>query len=103
MANQISNRLSKKTEQERWRINSSSQKRTPFMGADLFFLVISQRYEVGPIILTTNKPFKKWAEIFNNDSTQTSAVLDRLLHYAETVVIEGKSYRMKDQCVEPLT
>lgn len=73
------------------------------MGADLLFQVISQRYEVGPIILTTNKPFKKWAEIFNNDSTLTSAVLDRLLHHAETVVIEGKSYRMKDQCVEPLT
>ena len=72
------------------------------MGADLLFQVISQRYEVGPIILTTNKPFKKWAEIFNNDSTLTSAVLDRLLHHAETVVIEGKSYRMKDQCVEPL-
>lgn len=72
------------------------------MGADLLFQVISQRYEVGPIILTTNKPFKKWAEIFNNDSTLTSAVLDRLLHHAETVVIEGKSYRMKDQSVEPL-
>lgn len=66
-------------------------------GADLLFQVISQRYEKGPIILTTNKPFKKWPEIFNNDSTLTSAVLDRLLHHAETVVVEGKSYRMKDQ------
>lgn len=66
-------------------------------GADLLFQVISQRYEKGPIILTTNKPFKKWPDIFNNDSTLTSAVLDRLLHHAETVVVEGKSYRMKDQ------
>lgn len=66
-------------------------------GADLLFQVISQRYEKGSIILTTNKPFKKWPEIFYNDSTLTSAVLDRLLHHAETVVIEGKSYRMKDQ------
>jgi DNA replication protein DnaC len=66
-------------------------------GADLLFQVISQRYEHGSIVLTTNKPFKKWPEIFNNDSTLTSAVLDRLLHHAETVVIEGKSYRMKDQ------
>jgi DNA replication protein DnaC len=41
--------------------------------------------------------FKKWAEIFNNDATLTSALLDRLLHHAETVLIEGKSYRMKDQ------
>jgi len=66
-------------------------------GADLLFQVISQRYEHGSIILSTNKPFKKWPEIFNNDSTLTSAVLDRLLHHAETVTITGTSYRMKDQ------
>jgi DNA replication protein DnaC len=66
-------------------------------GADLLFQVISKRYERGPIILTTNKQFKKWPEIFSNDSTLTSAVLDRLLHHAETVVIEGPSYRMKDR------
>jgi DNA replication protein DnaC len=66
-------------------------------GADLLFQVISQRYERGSIILTTNKPFKQWPSIFNNDSTITSAVLDRLLHHAEAVVIEGPSYRMKDQ------
>ena len=66
-------------------------------GADLLFQVISQRYERGSIILTTNKPFKQWPSIFNNDSTITSAVLDRLLHHAETVVIEGTSFRMKDQ------
>jgi len=66
-------------------------------GADLLFQVISQRYERGSIVLTTNKPFKQWATIFNNDSTLASAVLDRLLHHAETVVIEGTSFRMKDQ------
>jgi DNA replication protein DnaC len=66
-------------------------------GADLLFQVISQRYERGSIILTTNKPFKQWAAIFNNDSTIASAVLDRLLHHAETVIIEGSSFRMKDQ------
>jgi len=66
-------------------------------GADLLFQVISQRYERGAIILTTNKPFKQWPSIFNNDSTLAAAVLDRLLHHAETVVIEGPSYRMKDQ------
>jgi DNA replication protein DnaC len=69
-------------------------------GADMLFQVISQRYEHGSIILTTNKQFKKWPEIFGNDSTLTSAVLDRLLHHAETVVIEGKSYRMKDKIEE---
>ncbi len=66
-------------------------------GGDLLFQVISQRYERGSIILSTNKPFKKWPEIFNNDSTLTAAVLDRLLHHAEPVLVEGKSYRMKDQ------
>jgi DNA replication protein DnaC len=66
-------------------------------GADLLFQVISQRYECGSIVLTTNKPFKQWASIFNNDSTIASAVLDRLLHHAETVLLEGTSYRMKDQ------
>jgi DNA replication protein DnaC len=69
-------------------------------GADLLFQVISQRYERGSIALTTNKPFKQWASIFNNDSTIASAVLDRLLHHAETVVIEAASYRMKDQASE---
>ena len=69
-------------------------------GADLLFQIISQRYECGSIVLTTNKVFKHWPSIFNNDATLTSAILDRILHHAETVVIEGKSYRMKDR-VEP--
>lgn len=65
-------------------------------GADLLFQVISQRYERGSIVLTTNKPYKNWASIFNNDSTIASAVLDRLLHHADTVLLHGSSYRMKD-------
>ena len=69
--------------------------------ADLLFQVISQRYEQGSILLTTNQPYKHWPKIFNNDSTLTSAVLDRLLHHAETVIVEGKSYRMKDQIETP--
>jgi DNA replication protein DnaC len=70
-------------------------------GADLLFQVVSQRYERGSMILTTNEPFKNWAKIFNHDSTLTSAVLDRLLHHAEVVTIEGKSYRMRDQIDPP--
>ena len=66
-------------------------------GADLLFQVISARYERGSIILTTNKAFNQWPAIFNGDSTITSAVLDRLLHHGEVVVIEGSSYRMKDR------
>lgn len=64
-------------------------------GADLLFQIISQRYEQGSIIITSNRAYKHWPQIFNNDSTLTSAMLDRLLHHAETIVIEGKSYRMK--------
>jgi len=66
-------------------------------GADLLFQIISQRYERGPIVITSNRAYKYWPAIFNNDSTLTSALLDRLLHHAQTIVIEGKSYRMKDQ------
>ena len=69
-------------------------------GADLLFQTISQRYERGSIILTTNKVYKNWPSIFNNDSTLTSAILDRVLHHADTVVIEGRSYRTKDR-IEP--
>lgn len=69
-------------------------------GADLLFQIISLRYEQGSLIITSNRAFKHWPQIFNNDSTLTSALLDRLLHHAETVLIEGKSYRMKGQ-IEP--
>ena len=69
-------------------------------GADLLFQVISARYEHGSILITSNRAFKDWPKIFNNDSTLTAALLDRLLPHAETVVIEGKSYRMKGK-LEP--
>jgi DNA replication protein DnaC len=65
-------------------------------GADGLFQVISQRYERGSTVITTNRAFKHWPEIFNNDSTLTSALLDRLLHHAESLVIEGRSYRMRE-------
>ena len=64
--------------------------------ADGLFQVISQRYERGSTVITTNRAFKQWPEIVNNDSTLTSALLDRLLHHAESMVIEGPSYRMRD-------
>ena len=69
-------------------------------GADLLFQVLSQRYETGSTIVTTNQAYKNWAKMFNNDAILTSAVLDRLLHHAETITLEGKSYRMKDQIEE---
>lgn len=71
------------------------------LGADLLFQVFSSRYEKGSTVITTNKAFKHWPSIFNNDAMITSAVLDRILHHAETVIIEGPSYRMKDRTSQP--
>jgi DNA replication protein DnaC len=62
-------------------------------GAELLFQVITKRYERGSIIVTTNIAFKDWPRIFAGDATMTSALLDRLLHHAQPVVIEGESYR----------
>lgn len=66
-------------------------------GADCLFQIISHRYERGATAITTNRIYKHWAGIFDKDAVLTSALLDRLLHHAETVIIEGKSYRSKDQ------
>lgn len=68
-------------------------------GANLLFQVISHRYERGSMIITSNRTYKHWMKIFDNDATLTSAILDRLLHHSETNLIEGPSYRMKDQLV----
>jgi DNA replication protein DnaC len=69
-------------------------------GADLLFQIISQRYERAPIVITTNRAYKHWPQIFNNDSTLTSAILDRVHHHVDTIVIEGKSFRTKEAIEE---
>lgn len=71
-------------------------------GADLLFQVISGRYERGSILLTTNRPFAQWGKIFNNDNTVAAAVVDRLLHHAEVISIEGKSHRTKGDAPEQM-
>src|SRR3982074_3367689 len=58
-------------------------------GAELLFQVITKRYEHGSIIITTNIAFRDWPRIFAGDATMTSALLDRLLHHAQPVLIEG--------------
>ena len=63
--------------------------------ADLLFEIISQRYENKPTIVTTNRPFSEWGEIFPNAACVVSLV-DRLVHHAEIIVFEGESYRMKE-------
>jgi DNA replication protein DnaC len=73
-------------------------------GANLFFQLINARYERGALILTGNRGFGEWAEIFG-DPVVASALLDRLLHHAIVIAIEGNSYRLRehaDLVPEPL-
>lgn len=63
--------------------------------ADLLYEVINRRYERKPVILTTNRPFKEWNEVFPN-ATCIVTLLDRLLHHAEVTLIEGDSYRVRE-------
>jgi DNA replication protein DnaC len=63
--------------------------------ADLLYEVVNRRYERKPVILTTNRPFKEWNEVFPN-ATCIVTLLDRLLHHAEVTVVEGDSYRVRE-------
>ncbi len=63
--------------------------------ADLLFEVVTRRYEQRSIVVTTNKPFAEWGEIFPNAACVVTLV-DRLIHRAEIVAIEGDSYRLKE-------
>jgi DNA replication protein DnaC len=65
-------------------------------GANLFFQLISRRYERGPMILTSNQSFGAWGDIFG-DRIIATAILDRLLHHAVTLNIRGNSYRLKEK------
>lgn len=65
-------------------------------GANLFFQLVSRKYEKNSIILTSNKGFRDWGEIFT-DNVIASAILDRLLHHATVINIKGSSYRLKDR------
>ena len=63
-------------------------------GANLFFQLISKRYEKGSIILSSNKSYNQWDDIFGDAS---AAILDRLLHHSTTINIKGESFRIKDR------
>jgi DNA replication protein DnaC len=66
------------------------------LGANLFFQLISRRYERGPMILTSNQSFGAWGEVFG-DRVIATAILDRLLHHATTLNIRGNSCRLKEK------
>jgi len=63
--------------------------------ADLLFEIINRRYEKNATIVTTNRPFSEWNEVFPNAACVVS-LIDRLVHHSEVLAIEGDSYRMKE-------
>ncbi|MBN1216472.1 MAG: IS21-like element helper ATPase IstB [Candidatus Lokiarchaeota archaeon] len=65
-------------------------------GANLLFQLIARRYEKNSTIITTNKAFSKWGEVFD-DTVLANAMLDRLIHHSHVIPIKGPSYRMKDK------
>jgi len=65
-------------------------------GANLFFQLVSRRYERGSIIITSNQGLGAWGEVFG-DTVIASAILDRLLHHSITVNIKGESFRLKEK------
>ena len=67
--------------------------------ANMLFQLINKRYEKNSTIITTNKPFSKWGELFG-DNIIANAILDRLLHHSHVISITGKSYRTKDILVD---
>jgi len=70
-------------------------KKLPSFSADDFFEIISKRYEQGSVIITTNKNFEQWGDIFS-DSVLASAILDRIVHFSEIIKINGQSFRAKN-------
>jgi DNA replication protein DnaC len=64
--------------------------------ANLFFQLVSSRYERASLIVTSNKPFGRWGEVFG-DEVVAAAMIDRLVHHAEVVSLRGDSYRLKSR------
>ena len=70
-------------------------KKLPSYSADDFFEIISKRYEKGSLIITTNKTFEQWTDIFT-DGVLAGAIIDRIVHYSTIIMIKGPSYRTKN-------
>jgi DNA replication protein DnaC len=64
------------------------------------FELVSSRYEKASMIVTSNKPFSKWGEIFGDDMVAT-AMIDRLIHHADILSLKGDSYRLRGKDVGP--
>jgi len=69
--------------------------------ANLFFQLVSSRYEYASLILTSNLPFAKWADVFS-DQVVAAAMIDRIVHLADVITLKGSSYRLKNNQIETL-
>lgn len=101
-AHHILGRLGPDTDLKRWglklaeRGGKAAKKRAVFdpEAASLFFSLVSSRYEQSSLIVSSNKTFSAWAEIFG-DPVAVAALVDRLVHHADVIVMRGESYRLK--------
>ena len=69
--------------------------------ANLFFQLVSSRYEHASLILTSNLPFARWGDVFG-DQVVAAAMIDRIVHHAEVLTLKGSSYRLKDTGIDTL-
>ena len=77
---------------EQW----AETRRLHFVRGLSMFMLVSRRYERASLIVTSNKPFSAWGEIFGDEIT-AAAMIDRLVHHAEILALKGDSYRLKDR------
>lgn len=70
------------------------------LGAELLFQVLAGRYEKASTVITTNRAYRDWGKTFADDNAMTAAVLDRVTHHCETIVIIGDSYRSRKPCTQ---
>lgn len=94
--NTIKQKIKKYTKPNILIIDEIGYRKMENAAAHFFFQIVSERYEKGAIILTSNKSYGAWGDIFG-DSILATAILDRLLHHSSTVNIKGESYRIKEK------
>ena len=69
--------------------------------ANLFFQLVSSRYEHASLILTSNLPFSSWGGVFG-DQVVAAAMIDRIVHHADVIALKGASYRLRDRGIDTL-
>jgi IstB-like ATP binding protein len=74
---------------------------TSGLDPNLFFQLVSSRYEHASLILTSNLPFARWGDVFG-DQAVAAAMIDRIVHHADVLTLKGSSYRLKDTGIDTL-